>query len=335
MFILEDEAFPLVVGINTAIKKGANNFGYTIPIGVVMRIYDLWKESHNRGYIKYFTKLNFYTKDAAEYLGYADQIRKVMPKYFDNIHYILQATHAHPNSQIKNNDIILSANGTMVGTIYQFVYELCQINIHKQKTMDVEVLRNGKIVKLKMDLQDQSLRLAKYSMDVVYVSGHVFQRAPTDILTNVPADIKSRVTVMDVVENPEMQFAESLAVIPGGSLIKSIVIDSVEYPIVNLKDLKEALRNTTEDSQILVHYHLAMAEEDEETGAFKVHHTLTTRTAKIPAREILTGRDIPLRKIRQEMELSMGGRSASRDWRTYVNKRSSLALRDTCDKALK
>lgn len=331
LFIHTDENHPLVVGMNTAIIQGANNVGFSIPIGVLMNEYQQWKQGHNPGSVKHSANFSFYSKEAAEYLGFAQQIKKVEPEYFDKINYVLSVARAHKNSALKKHDLILKANGHFVGTLYQFISQLLSIDMSKQKHMEVEVLRDGAVVKVVLDLEDQKMLAAKYSLDFVYVSGHVFQRAPSHILGSVSSDITSRVTVTEIVDTPEMQFVEQLSLVPPDSLIETIEIDTVKYPIKHLADLKKALLNTRKDSQILVYYYPAVVDEKEN----KISHDLKVDVAKIPAKDIFTSRDLSLRKIRQGMDLSMSGDSNTRDWRNYLTPRSALARRGDCDTLLK
>ena len=322
----------VVVGMNTAIIKDANNVGYAIPIGVVMQEYARWKNKSTLSRIVGLDNFKLYTKEMGQYTGMDLRIKKHDPQFFEKNATFIYITNVTEPSVLKMHDILLKANGKKISTYYELLREVQSIDFKKTTSLNVEVIRNDKLEKLTLPLEVlKSLSKIKKELNLVYVTGSFFQEAPEGIETSIPSHIKTRVMVSNSIETPETKFAGRMAVIPRFSLISEIEVDGTRYPITTLNDLKKVLLLTSKESQILVHYYGAGFIQN---VGFHVQENISI--AKISTHEVFTSRDLSLREVKEKMDLSMAAKNpASRDWRSYIKLKSSLATkRNGCEGAL-
>ena len=320
----------VVIGINTAIILGAQNIGFSIPIGILMQEYQHWMNGAVIPRPKDYIPFTPVSPDQMKQYGYDDLIKKARPD--DEGGPALQVASTTRNSPLKPNDILLTVEGNRINSMYEFKRGMLFTDYKEKKSLAIEVLRSGQLVKLDLPLAPLEFALARRELDFVYISGFVFQQMTGKLSAIIRPDIKSRVFVADIVPNPEMMFAPGMNMVPKQSLLQSIDIDGKSFEIESLLDLKNALKNTKPDSVILTHFYPAIMPEPSEDESPKSQQlrqpnygdALIHRRLHNP--EILTPRTLSLRQLKEQADLDPTADPKSRHWRNYVK---------TCDNALK
>lgn len=315
----------VVVGINTAIILGAQSVGYSLPIGMLMQEYNQWLSGMIVPRPKDYALFQQIDPARVKEYGYDILIKKILPD--DKGGPVLQVASITRGSPLLPNDILLKIEGDRVYSMYQFKRSMLATDYREVKELNIEVLRDGQVVPLKMPLAPLEYAQARKELDFVYLSGFVFQQLPGKLSAALRPDIKSRVFVSNVVSNPEMLFVPGLNVIPPYSLLQSIDIDGKNYKIETLFELKMALKNVKADSVVLTHYYSPISQEqsqddDDEKPRHKqqslpsysdqIHRT---RISKI---EVITPRQLSLRRIKESANLDPFADETSRHWRNYV-----------------
>ena len=330
----------IVVGINTMIFVGAQNVGLSIPIGVLMQEYGNWLHGATVSRPKDYVLFNMLGPDLIKNYGYDVLLKAAVPNYDGGP--VLSVAQNTRNSPLLSNDLLLTMNGQRVHSLYQYKRMLLFTDYKQQKSIPLEVLRNGQLMKIDLPLAPLEYAQARNELDFVYLSGFVFQQFSGKQSAIIRPDIKSRVYVSNIVKTPEMEFAKEMNVIPKMSILQSIDIDGKNYPIGNLLDLKMALKNATPKSIVLTHYYrplnaAASSEEDDESPkkSAPLYTDMLSHT-RVAKPEVYTPANLSLRQIKENADLNINGDVDSRNWRTYVNKpRPAKAKVSTCDEALR
>lgn len=329
----------VVVGINTAIYPGANLVGFSVPIGPLMQEYIRWSSGHRLAKLKTYVPLTLQNPKMLEHLGYTEKIKKSLPDYDGGpVFMIEQKTKDTP---LEENDIVLKVNNQRVYSIYSYKAALSMVDYRNQKTVSMDVLRNGKLVKIDVPLASYEFSEAKADLDFAYIAGFAFQTLPTALEAFVRPDIESRVYVGDIVKSPEMEYAGGLDMIPQGSILNSIEIDGIDYDVRTLLDLKLAMKHITAKSIVVAHYYRLSAppSDDDENPRAKARPEYAsrlshTRIAGIKRMELYTPKDISLRMIKEKAELDINADADTRDWRTYVNVKREPKKKASCNDLL-
>lgn len=325
----------VVVGINTAIIQGANNVGFSIPIGMLMQEYFHFLQGAIVPRPKDYVLYRQIDPAQMKELGY-DRILSKLLSPEEAALPALQVATITRGSPLQARDILLKIEGERIFTMYQFKRNMAATDYRKVKELNIEVLRNGELVKLKMPLAPLEFAQARKELDFVYVSGFVFQQMPGKLAAALRPDIKSRVFVSNIVANPEMMFAPRLNVIPPYSLIESIDIDGKNYKTDTLFELKMALKNAKQDSMLVVHYYKPVPKEEPKEGQSRHQVTLPSYVDQISSTrisniEVITPKQLSLRDIKENANLDPYAEEASRHWRNYVKPTATV----TCVDALK
>lgn len=323
VWALDNQNF-IVVGMNTAGIPNANNVGYSIPIGMLMQEYFHWMSGAIIPRPKDYVLYKQLDPASMKELGYDRILAKLLPPQ-EAAGPALQVATITRGSPLQARDILLKIEGQRVYSMYQFKRNMASSDYKHLKELNIEVLRNGELVKLKMPLAPLEFAQARKELDFVYISGFVFQQMPGKMAAALRPDIKSRVFLANMVASPEMMFNPRLNMIPPMSLLESIDIDGKNFKVDTLFDLKMAIKNAKHESVVVANYYPRLPEPKAEEAQSRHRMVLPTyldqiSSTRISNIEVITPKQLSLRDIKEHANLDPYADETSRHWRNYVNK---------------
>lgn len=319
-----------VVGMNTLTRRGADGTHFSIPIGVLMEEYELWRSQAQQksGYTIAEPRsigVNFSPASESDLvlLGLRDSVAKAVKGYWDNFHSVLMVSDAPEGSTLNNNDILLRINDEVIGG---YPYDLSKALQNATGTVKLQVLRlnpKPKVVELDVPVRVDAFHSRREKVDFVYISGLLLQEAPKRITRLVRPDLaEHRVMVSELVDSPETNFSPRSFPRPY-SVLSSVTLGGVDYPVKSLLDLKLALQKHPKDKALIMRFYRSnwIQTEDKIFPARSANGMPllegSTSMFVLPLSEVLTPRDFSIHQFKKQF--GFGSNEAdTRDWRQFI-----------------
>jgi hypothetical protein len=248
-------------------------------------------------------------------------IEQAIPNYFRRISdSILAVRAASESTNLQPGDLILSVNGEATGAS---LYRLRKLLQGPHNSADFLIIREHKVLTVKVPLEDTQAYEKRAQLDFVYLSGMIFHQTSQfmSYLTN-PAT-SSQVVLGTTLETPESNF-QSLEFPPPGSIVLGLYVGDVFYPVQNLRDLKKAL-NAHRDVKFIRLRVLPTRMMMTERGITPIYDQRYgvpimdshPRTYVVPVSEIITPLQFSVNQFAKNFGFS-STEFATRDWRKYV-----------------
>ncbi|MBX3021827.1 MAG: trypsin-like peptidase domain-containing protein [Bdellovibrionales bacterium] len=329
-----------VVGINTAIYNGANSVGFATPIGPVMKEFMLWRHQRDNkirpdaSASRVITfKSGVLSDEQLKVLGLYDAVTAAIPDYWNNHRTVLTINDVITENGLQKDDILLRMDGEVIGG---FPYNLFKRLQRSGEIVEVEVLRNGQLVKLKVPFRSAGYAELKNDVDFVYISGMFLREMPSSTKGRVLPGVNSVVSMGGVVDSAETRFLAGQLPNPG-SIITAVNFGGEDYPIESLFDLKKAVNANRDKSWIKLRVHSANMLRTKDgfeplrspaTGMPLLDATLMT--VIVPMREVLTPFQFSIHRFKKQFGFTQAD-AATWDWRDF---RHPERLPSPCSAAL-
>lgn len=345
---LIDAQTGIVLGINTAIIYGAQNVGYTIPIGRVIQDYTQFQQDKKFGISK-TPPVTFDVAglDEVAALGQLSTLLARYPGLDARTKGVIRITDAKPSylkedlpdgsakkgdldpSAFMTGDLILSINGQLVGTQY-FEYRRA---VQSSETVEIEVLRNDKILKLTQTYHVDRFKRLREKADFVIASGLLFYQDRPSAVWNATGTGGTNSVVRiagPILSDSELAF--SAAKIPAAeSLVVGVSLNGKHYPVETLFDLKLALRENPNAKTMRLDVRMAMWGNNQENQPSPMRYPNgqimvlpNTSIHTLPVTEVWTPADFSLRGFIQQFSFRPQDRE-SRNFREWMEKGKTRA----------
>lgn len=314
----------LVIGINTLKNTDADNIGFSIPIGVVMSEYEEWLKNPDIGRTKAVdVRLGTNPKSQTDVLGVSRVIQKTYPDFFNHYSALLRIQDAAPSSNLRTGDQIVKVNGHFL-TSSMLVYEwLVQEQLTKG-SMKVELVRNGKLINVEVPVRDGQYQDSRSKVDFVYMSGLLFNSVSENLRWRMNKDINSHVLLGQIIPNAEINFG-AMRIPDNGSLLVSVNLNDVDYPIRNLSELRRVLYKNRGVKFIRLDVREPVKIYDNDGG----HVVTDGAVAALAYRSTIASYVVPLTEVLGPMQFSVHrfmkqfsfaqGQPETRDWRRGIH----------------
>lgn len=331
-----------VIGITSAGVPRADGVNFSLPIGIVMREFWIWRAQVAKGitpnvadprYIEVYVKeLN--SGDMAT-LGLKEKVEKHLPGYWNEHEYALTVAMKDPASKLEVDDILLTLNGQVIGG---WMYDLFRLAQESPLEAEYEVLRKGRVVKVKTAIANMARNHMRRSVDYVYISGMLLQEMPERARMMNRADLASRVYVSGIVNSPETQFIGHKFP-PMGSVVTAVKFGNKEYRIKNLFELKRALNAHRGEKVVMLRAHRSNIFPTGDGNGFIARSNMNQTVLLdgpedifvIPMRDVLTPMQFSLHQFKRQFSFAPDA-AETWDWRTFVRRHH---VPSSCEKLLK
>lgn len=331
-----------VIGITSAGVPRADGVNFSLPIGIVMREFWIWRAQVAKGvkpnvadprHIEVYVKA-LSSGDLAA-LDLKEKIEKHLPGYWNEHEYALTVAMKDPASKLKVDDILLTLNGQVVGG---WMYDLFRLAQESPLEAEYEVLRNGRVVKVKTAIANMARNYKRRSVDYVYFSGMLLQEMPERArMINRPG-LTSSVYVSGIVNSPETQFIGHKFP-PMGSVITAVKFGHKEYRIKNLFELKRALNAHRGEKVVMLRAHRSNIFATGDGNGFIARSNMNETVLLdgpedvfvIPMREVLTPMQFSLHQFKRQFNFASDA-AETWDWRTFIRRER---VPSSCESLLK
>jgi S1-C subfamily serine protease len=315
-----------VIGINSMKRVDADNTGYALPIGTVMKEYAAFMKDPSLARAKSpGASFRPVSNDELQTLGVTKLITSQFPKYFEQYSGAVQIGEASPQSPLKSADILVAIDGQPVGANFYAVRE----SVHYAKDhVNMKIIRLGELMDVSVPINDLTYTKLRRAVDFVLVSGMMFRNArpgPLDGENDAP-----HVTLNFRIESPELSFA-GWRVPTTYSKLDGIIIDNKEYKIRSLLDFKNALRanpNAKFMTMIVTEPLTVQTEEGyapvtDEFGG--VAYQTAKRPYLVPIADVVTSRNFSIHKFDKQFQFDPS-KPETHNWRKFVCKDAMAIL---------
>jgi S1-C subfamily serine protease len=229
-----------VIGINTMKVTDADNVGYSLPIGVAMSEYLHWRKDSRIGRLKKL-KVRWGMNPIGEMdvLGVTPVIKKAHPEFFNRYKAALRIQDAAAETNLKTGDQIVAVNGKLMPpSVYEMLRRLQFANSY----VNIELVRGGKLITVKVPVEDLTFQSQRSRLDFVYLSGLTFYSIDDFSAWAIDHNLESRVLINQVLPTTETRFG-AVRIPDLASLLFRVSIEGIEYPIKTITDLKRVLNS--------------------------------------------------------------------------------------------
>ena len=307
---LIDRETGLVLGMNTAMIKGANSIGFAIPIGTILQDHRFARAHPNYRYNKMPpVAVQLVPVASLERLGLLPLLRKQYPEILAKYDSLISIPDANgegldPNLFV-SGDILLAVNGEVIGKDFFRYRQLIQQN----EAVRVEVIRGNQIVTLEQNYPLERVRRIREGANFVLVSGLLFvQTSPRSVWSATGSGgIKSTVRLIGTaLPEPEIAFSQ-LSIPSPMSVVVGINLNGKQYPIESLYNLKRALRENPNPQAMRLDVRSSIWETGEDGNSRPSFNSIgepllspMTSTHVIPVTTVYTPGDFSLRRFIQQ-----------------------------------
>lgn len=318
-----------VIGINTMTMTGADGTHWSIPIGVLMDEYIEWRQQKSEKVSPTLAdprRLDFHLtlikENALKALKLYGLVEKAIPGYFNEYNSVLMVSDTQKGSGVESGDILLKMDDHVIGGFtYDFLSRIQRVNGSTQ----MQILRRGEIVNVKVDVPNSAFHFRRQEVDFVYISGLFIQEMTLGVPGSISPGLKSRLVVTGLVDSPEVNFGSVEFPLPG-SVIVGVSFGGKEIPINNLFELKMALKQNQGHDFLVLHVYKANFLTINDREIPLISESLGTSLIDgvkdlyiLPAKDILTPINFSLHKFKKQFDFSTEG-TETRDWRNFVKK---------------
>lgn len=342
--IVDDNSFE-VLGMNTAIYRGANSMGFVIPIGVIYEEYLKWKSTAKKptqkglravlsGRAWFELKLIKMSngQSVEEFLKNSTEVPLELRSALEEEGGVLMVEHAHEaGSQLGRGDLILAVNGYVVGDNFYLMRRALDALPPGARSTSMIILRNGELLEIQERVNDESFHFLKTQVDFVYFSGLLFSEWP--IGKSWAAYGPHRVYIRDIVTSRSTRAMEGLLPNPG-SIVTGVTISGTYSAVNRLGDLRRALQLAFLNSHLekkeaptslILHVRKSISYASENGTVQPLFDSLgmplTLRFDTgyaLPLDEVLTPSELSLRQLRKGADLDPR-KAKTVDWRHQAN----------------
>jgi S1-C subfamily serine protease len=330
-----------VVGINTMVYRGADGVNFSIPIGVVLQEFFLWRTQVKAGAKTTVADprslgvaLTPLSESMMRTMNLHEAVSKALPGYWDHHGWIIMIGGTDGKTPLQRDDILLSMNGVAVGG---YGYNLRWLCLTSGPEAEIYVLRKGVVTKLQVPVKDLSFDEKRRNLDFVYMSGLFFQQVTDAQAQTTRPGLESKVVVAGLMQTAETNF-QGGAFPPQGSVITAAIFGNKEYKIATLLDLKTALNENRGEKVVRFRAYRSNWVHAGDNGPIPVRSPRTGAAFLdgtediflVPLREVVTPMQFSIHQFKKQFNFNLEA-AETRDWRMFVDK---TRLTSSCEAAL-
>jgi S1-C subfamily serine protease len=316
-----------VIGMNTMKITGADNTGFAIPIGILVKEFESWMTNPNIAKERRMgVRFAFAPKSELDIMKYSQIIQAKYPDFFKHYKAALRIDDVDPATGLRPNDVLISINGKMASPS---TYEFRKIVQNSEVALNIEAIRNGETISVSVPVKDYTRPSLRREVDFVYISGLFFRELPQDYLSNKSG---SAVFLELEMSTPETAFGQ-MKIPDQFSLVVGVNVNNRDYPVQRLNDLKNILKENRDAKfmRLIVREPLQVNTKD---GAVpiadifgNIQHQPTTTSYLVPVMQTITPKQFSIHRFAKQFSFSQGA-PETRDWRTFIK------ANDECAKVL-
>ena len=315
----------VVIGINTQKINEADNIGFSIPIGVVMREYEEWMQDSNLSRPKDLNvRWGINPKSQLDVLGISSIITKAYPDFFNHTEEVIRVHDADPNTNLRVGDQIIKINGHFLISSL-LIYDLINRVQRSHGHINMELIRNGQLITVDVPVHDEGYQRRRREVDFVYISGLFFSSVSRSNQWKMDHNLKTSVILGQIVDNDEVNFG-SMRMPDQYSVLVSVNINNQDYEIKTLAQLRNILYNHRDAKFIRLDVREPVSIFDPEDGhqgvvidpaVNVIAYRSTTASYVVPLLEVLGPMQFSLNRFRNQFSFSQG-KPETRDWHKAV-----------------
>jgi S1-C subfamily serine protease len=237
LVVYTDRQFGEVIGLSVSkdVSTGVDNVGYAIPIGAVIEEYRAWRE--NPAKLESVRRTAIYwmsmTEEELDILPAKQVIAKAYPRFFLLNKSALKIEDADPKTNLQTGDIVVTVNGEMASTTYEFNRALA----FADGPIRTEVVRGNKIVAVDVQYEDLTENEKYRRSEFLIFSGMLFRENVSNYFTST----EPTTAVFERPVNSSHLPMNMIDVPPPETLIVGAHVDGRDYTIKKLSDLQAVL----------------------------------------------------------------------------------------------
>jgi S1-C subfamily serine protease len=326
-----------VIGMNTWKYVDADTMGFATPIGALIEDYLEWQR--NPKYARQRSvdvRFGSNPKSELDVLGITPAILKKYPKFFEeNENGILRVHDASPESGLKIGDQILRAEGRVINGS---LYELRKMMQKSEDTLSLEIVRDLKIMTVKMKVRDEGYAQLRAQVDFVHVGGMIFRTMSEGAHWWIDRHLPSRVILTDLLESTEANFGAS-RLPPPQAILVSVSAEGKEYQITSLRDLKTVLNRHKNmkfirmdvREPVFVRTQNGIVPVQDRFGNDRYEES--TSSYAVPVSKVVTPAGFSVNNFKKQFSFAQG-RPETRDWNAFIGMKKAAPTPKTCDETL-